>query len=320
MDTRATAPGPESPFHAGECALQEVTGVREALEQRGRAFIRDHMPDQHRRFFEQLSFVLAGGLDAGGQPWATVLAGAPGFMQSPDPRRLDIHAQAVQGDPLAQAWHEGAPIGLLGIEPHTRRRNRMNGTVVQREGSLMGVSVRQSFGNCPKYIRPRKAVWHGDGVNEPQVRAQGASLDDAALRLIAASDTFFIASASPGAGRPGEARSDGVDVSHRGGEPGFVHIAATAQGTRLTVPDYVGNFMFNTLGNILVEPRVGLLFMDVASGDVLWLAGKGEVDLDPQASAAFEGAQRLLHVQIGHGWLARQALPLGWEAPELPQP
>ncbi|HIV72503.1 MAG TPA: pyridoxamine 5'-phosphate oxidase family protein [Candidatus Aquabacterium excrementipullorum] len=308
-----------SPFHEGEQRLQDITGVREVAEQRGRLMIRDHMPDQHRTFFEQLPFVLAGGLDATGQPWATVWAGPPGFMRSPDPHRLHIGVRTLPGDPLAASWHEGSPIGLLGIEPHTRRRNRMNGTVRHLADGVVEVGVRQSFGNCPKYIRPRKAVWRGHAAGQAQVTQQSARLSAEALRLIAGSDTFFIASASAGAGQPGQARGDGVDVSHRGGEPGFVHVTTTADATELTVPDYAGNWMFNTLGNILVQPRVGLVFIDVARGDVLWLAGQAWVDLDPQAAAAFEGAQRLLRVRIEQGCLSHGVLPLTWEMPPVAQ-
>lgn len=308
-----TAPILESPFHEGEQCLQSLTGVQEAMEQRGRAMIRDHMPDQHRRFFEQLPFVLAGGLDAQRQPWATVWSGLPGFMQSPDPHRLDIRVRHLPGDPLAAEWQAGSAIGLLGIEPHTRRRNRMNGTVVRADADGFDVAVRQSFGNCPKYIHPRQVRWTGAASAHAAVEPVGAQLQGAALRMVSAADTFFIASSSPAAGEPGQGRGDGVDVSHRGGPAGFVHVAETAEGSVLTVPDYVGNFLFNTLGNILRQPRVGLLFMDVARGDVLWLAGLGEVDLDPQAAAAFEGAQRLLRVRIERGWLGCGVMPLAWD-------
>ncbi|MFZ5525471.1 MAG: pyridoxamine 5'-phosphate oxidase family protein [Pseudomonadota bacterium] len=301
----------DNPFHEGEEHLQALAGVREALASRGRAFIRDHMPDQHRSFFAQLTFVIAGGLDGSGQPWATVWAGPSGFMQSPDPRRLGIQARSLPGDPMAAHWHEGSPVGLLGIEPHTRRRNRMNGTLVRADSGAFEVDVRQSFGNCPKYIRPRRAEW-GQAHGDASVSAVGPRLQGRARELVSAADTFFIASASSGAGQADQARSDGVDVSHRGGDPGFIHLEDTADGTELTVPDYVGNFMFNTLGNILVRPGVGLLFIDVVGGDVLWLAGQGRVDLDPQAAALFEGAQRLLRVRITHGCLARGVLPLRW--------
>ena len=312
----STAPAIDSPFHEGELCLQSLVGVREAMEQRGRAMIRDHMPDQHRRFFEQLPFVLAGGLDAQRQPWATVWAGLPGFMQSPDPQRLDIQVQHLPGDPLAAHWQEGSGIGLLGMEPHTRRRNRMNGTVQRMAGDVLEVAVRQSFGNCPKYIHPRQVQATGADLAAAELQPVGAHLQGDALRIVSAADTFFIASASPAAGEPGQARGDGVDVSHRGGPSGFVHVAHTEEGSVLTVPDYVGNFLFNTLGNIMRQPRVGLLFMDVARGDVLWLAGRGEVDLDPQAAASFAGAQRLLRVRIDRGTLARAVMPLVWdEAP-----
>jgi predicted pyridoxine 5'-phosphate oxidase superfamily flavin-nucleotide-binding protein len=304
----------DNPFHKGEEQLKALSGVREAMASRGRAFIRDHMPDQHRSFFAQLPFVIAGGLDGAGQPWATVWAGEPGFMQSPDPRTLDIQARSLPGDPLAAHWHEGSPVGLLGIEPHTRRRNRMNGTLRRADHGAFEVEVRQSFGNCPKYIRPRRAEW-AQTLGDATVSALGPWLQGRARELVSLADTFFIASASSGAGRADQVRSDGVDVSHRGGESGFIHLQDVADGTELTVPDYVGNFMFNTLGNVLVRPGVGLLFLDVVGGDVLWLAGHGRVDLDPQAAALFNGAQRLLRVRITQGCLARGVSPLLWDGP-----
>ena len=119
-------------FHEGEVALQERAGSRAKLAEIGPRVIRDHMPDQHREFFAQLPFVLVGTVDAQGQPWASVLAGEPGFVSSPDPRRLVVRARPLAHDPLAANLADGAAIGLLGIEPHTRRRNRLNGWVAGR--------------------------------------------------------------------------------------------------------------------------------------------------------------------------------------------
>src|SRR5262245_17295000 len=104
-----------SPFHPGELAVQERAGVRERAERAGRHAIRDFMPDQHREFFEKLPFVIAGSIDSGGRPWASILVGTPGFMRTPDARTLAIAARPGFGDPLAQHRHLGAPIGLLGI-------------------------------------------------------------------------------------------------------------------------------------------------------------------------------------------------------------
>ena len=57
-------------FHAGERAVQERVGVAARMAEFGPRVIRDFMPDQHREFFAQLPFVIAGTKDAAGQPWA----------------------------------------------------------------------------------------------------------------------------------------------------------------------------------------------------------------------------------------------------------
>lgn len=116
-------------FHEGERAVQERVGVRDRLAQLGPRVIRDFMPDQHREFFGQLPFVIAGTVDSNGQPWASVLAAPQGFIRSPDPQQLLLQARPLPADPLQDTLANGAAIGLLGIEPHTRRRNRLNGVV-----------------------------------------------------------------------------------------------------------------------------------------------------------------------------------------------
>src|SRR5258706_1558757 len=113
-------------WHAGERAAQERAGSAEHMAHVGPQVIRPFMPDQHRAFFAQLPFIVIGALDAKGQPWASMLTGLPGFAHSPHPERLEIAAEPVDGDPLKDALRLGAPIGLLGIELPTRRRNRMN--------------------------------------------------------------------------------------------------------------------------------------------------------------------------------------------------
>jgi uncharacterized protein len=291
-------------FHAGEQALQARVGVQAQMAQIGPRVMRDHMPDQHREFFGLLPFVVVGSVDGQGQPWASVLAGAPGFMQSPDPTHLHIRAQALPHDPLNTTLHEGAALGLLGMQPHTRRRNRMNGTAHLRGDGLL-VEVGQSFGNCPKYIQAREPAWTS-AAPLSQVVHQGPVLHEAARELIRAADTFFIATAHPEAAA-GEPRH-GVDVSHRGGAPGFVKV----EGQRLTVPDFVGNQFFNTLGNIAVHPLAGLLFMDFERGDRLYLAARASVVWDGAELAAFAGAQRLLRLDVTQVVHVQGGLPLRW--------
>lgn len=300
-----------SPWHEGERAMQTRAGVRERMQAFGARVIRDHMPDQHRDFFAQLPFLVAGSVDAASQPWASVLAAPPGFAHSPDPHRLRVDARPADEDPLAASLAPGASIGLLGIEPHTRRRNRMNGMVERIDAAGFSVEVKQSFGNCPKYIQAREPVFV-DATGPIAAPRRADRLDAAARRLIVEADTFFIATSHPSAGRDGAAQ--GVDVSHRGGRPGFVRVSG--EGT-LTAPDFVGNSFFNTLGNIAVNPRAGLLFVDFDSGDLLQLAVTAEVVWEGPALAAFEGAERLLRMQVVSVLHRPAALPLRWGRAQL---
>ena len=307
-----------SVFHPGEEEVQERAGVRERIAQVGSVMIREFMTDQHRHFFPHLPMILVGSLDARGRPWASMLVGRPGFLHSPDPRTLRINARPVPGDPLAAHLAVGSSVGLLGIELETRRRNRLNGVVTAVDARGFTVGVRQSFGNCPKYIQARAWEWTDDAPTAGSATRERAALSDAARRLIEAADTFFIASAVADASAADAARADGVDVSHRGGNPGFVRIGVAAGGAaELTVPDFVGNFMFNTLGNLVVNPRAGLLFVDFARGDLLGLTGTVTIVWDGPEVEALAGAQRLLRIRIEEGWRVRGAIPLRWSAPEF---
>ncbi|WP_457281326.1 pyridoxamine 5'-phosphate oxidase family protein [Polaromonas sp. P5_D5] len=303
-------------FHEGERAAQARVGaaVRARMAEIGPRVIRDFMPDQHREFFEQLPFVVAGTVDASGQPWASVLAQPPGFIHSPDAHHLVVRTQPLAGDPLQGTLADGAAIGLLGIEPHTRRRNRMNGIVRGVSASGFAVELSQSFGNCPKYIQAREPVYADRPAPAagPVVHAS-AQLNDAARRMIEQADTLFIATAYEGNGEQA-GRAGGVDVSHRGGKPGFVRVEA--DGT-LTVPDFVGNYFFNTLGNLVVNPRAGLLFIDFDNGDLLYLAVTADIIWDGPEVQSFTGAQRLMRFKVQSMRLVESSLPLRWGEAEL---
>ncbi|WP_227245454.1 2Fe-2S iron-sulfur cluster-binding protein [Paraburkholderia caribensis] len=296
-----------SPFHADELAAQRLAGVDRQADSSGRRGIRRYMPDQHREFFAQQPFMVFGGVDASGQPWATIRTGDPGFVSSPDARTLRIDSRALPGDPLGPRWQTGAMIGGLGIQPHTRRRNRINGVVTAVAGDAVTLEVTQSFGNCAKYIQGRVPTFIDraeGGVPAPQDIS--THLSDADRAFLARADTFFIASANM-ADDAGFAR--GVDVSHRGGAPGFVHIDDAAT---LTVPDFTGNRFFNTIGNLLHDPRAGLLFIDFASGDLLYLAVRAEIIWQGAELAAFEGAERLMRFHVQEVRRSRGVLPFRW--------
>lgn len=312
-------PSAETHFHAGECDVQARAlggpAARARMSAIGRMAIRDAMPEQHRTFFAQLPFVVLGSVDNTGQPWASVLAGQPGFVQSPDATCLQVAALPSPTDPLHGTLRPGAALGVLGIEPPTRRRNRANGVVGAVTGAGFSLQVRQSFGNCPKYIQARVPDHLADMPPAASVAHEGTRLDAAGQAMVAAADTFFIATAHPQStqGAAGEAMH-GVDVSHRGGKPGFVRLDRLATHDELTVPDFAGNQYFNTLGNIAVHPRAGLLFVDFANGSLLYLAVAARTVWDGPELASFEGALRLLKCEVLSVRRVAHALPLRWGA------
>jgi ferredoxin-NADP reductase/predicted pyridoxine 5'-phosphate oxidase superfamily flavin-nucleotide-binding protein len=289
-----------SPWHAGEKQLQAHVGVAERMEEFGRKVIRSEMPDQHRTFYQQLPFMLYAAVDADGHPWASILEGQPGFAHSPEPGLLQFRSLPAFDDPAQLS--DGSAIGLLGIELHTRRRNRINGHVRAMSPDGFAVTVDQSFGNCPQYIQLRQFRTVPLADPSTRVAQHFSGLDDAAKAMIAEADTFFVASYVDVDGE----RS--VDVSHRGGQAGFVQV----EGNRLTIPDFAGNLHFNTLGNLLLNPRAGLLFIDFNTGDLLQLSGRTEIILDGPQVESFQGAERLWTIEIEQVVRRPAALALRW--------
>jgi uncharacterized protein len=315
MPGRSSTPV-SSAFHSGELAVQDAAGVRERAAKLGPMF-RTELANAYRMFFERLPFVLAGSIDSEGQLWASMLIGLPGFVQSPDPETLLVFAQSTPGDPLAGALHEGAALGLLGIELEARRRARVNGHVGEVGAKGFSMHVDQSYGNCPKYITPREPV-RIERAATPTPRDEPSALSEAALVCVAQADTCFIATASAQRPRESDTR-EGVDVSHRGGERGFVHAERSATGTRLIMPDYPGNNAFNTLGNLARYPRAGLLFPNFESGDVLMVTCDTELHFAQNAGASaaelferFRPAQRLVTFEIRRGLFFPSLLPFRW--------
>lgn len=297
-----------SRWHAGERILQQKIGASERMEAVGQKVIRDYMPDQHREFYEQLPFMIVGTVDPQGRPWATMIEGTPGFVSSPDPRHLDLALTPDSDDPAAPGMGSGSAIGMLGIELHTRRRNRVNGVIVEASPGRLRLAVEHAFGNCPQYIQKRTYALRSQPARGEPVRQELSMQDQRVAAMIREADTFFVASFVE--------HEDGqrsVDVSHRGGRPGFVKL----DGNLLTIPDYAGNLHFNTLGNLQVNPRAGLLFVNFASGDVLQLTGRTQLILESPVIAAFEGAERLWTFEAQQAVLRRGAVSLRWDFQEL---
>jgi len=301
----------ESPFHAGELAIQGRMGTQAKMDRQGRQMIREYLPEQFRQFFPQLPYIIVGTVDVTGSPWASILVGEPGFVSSPDDRTLQIAAKPLFGDPLTNTLADRIDIGLLGIELHTRRRNRVNGTVTAIDSDRFEVQVGQSFGNCPKYIQTRMFELIDRDSATPQSIHQFQMLGSEERATISAADTFFIATAYQ---NTSAGIASGVDVSHRGGKPGFVRLD---DDCTLTVPDFSGNCQFNTFGNLELNPSAGLLFVDFDGGNLLYLTGTAEVIWEGAQINDYEGAERLFRFHLDRGYRVEGSLPLRWSSPAL---
>ncbi|QIE27192.1 Pyridoxamine 5'-phosphate oxidase (plasmid) [Caballeronia sp. SBC1] len=303
-----------SPFHAGELAVQERVGVRDYAHSSGTRSIRPVLQEQHRTFFNDRPFIVLGGLDANGQSWATLRVGRQGFVSSSDVHTLHIAGTTLPDDPLADAWKVGSMIGCLAIQPETGRRTRVNGMITSIEHDEISLHVSQSFDNCPKYIQGRTPTFVASVPSVARhAQRRGSQLDDIDRVLLEAADTFFISSAN-GPDTSRFARE--ADVSHRGGRPGFVRVD---DANTLTVPDFRGNRFFNTLGNLTVNSRAGLLFLDFIRGDLLYVAVDAEVVWDEAQISKFAGAQRLLRFRVREVRRSTAALPFAWSPVEYSQ-
>ena len=259
-------------FHEGEVDVQARAGLREAADRVGRG-IRTALPPRGAAFLAERRFAVLGAADPRGLVWASLVAGPPGFLTAPRPDRVLVRALPAPGDALAAGPAPGGAAGLLLIDFAARERVRVNGRAAALDGGF-AVDVEEAFSNCPKYIARRVAA--GDDCTPPGTAERGGAPDAAAARLVAAADTFFIATTHASAG---------ADVSHRGGQPGFVRAGGAG---RLTWPDYQGNAMFQTLGNLATDARAGLLFVDWATGTTLQLTGTARTVWDDRGARAVE--------------------------------
>lgn len=293
-----------APWHPGEMRVKQRVGVSDEQVKSGRRLIRTFMVDQHSTFFERRSMIVVAGVTHDGKLCASLLFGDPGFIRCRDATTLTIEANIDPGEPLAGALNVNDPVALLGIDFDTRRRNRVNGSVTKRTDSIIEIAVQQSFGNCPRYIQRRSGQAnpaYGD------FDTQETNLADNQMRsFISKADLLFIASKYIN-----RKHSDygGIDVSHRGGLPGFLELD---DEDRLLMPDFAGNNFFNTLGNLQLDPEVGLLIPDYRSGHLLHLYGNAQILWREEHADLCGKHERVLRFEISQGLMVYNRMPFLW--------
>lgn len=288
----------KSIYHEGELAVQVQAGVQEMASRIGKS-IGSTIPMAAQEFLSSQSFAVLSSIDQQGRVWVSLLTGKPGFMRALDEKIIRIQATPLTGDPLAENILVNDQIGMIVIEFATRRRIRINGRARIENGAIL-VHSEQVYSNCPKYIQARILESETESKDQLSVR-HSTELSDQQKSLIQGADTFFIGS---------HHKEGGADASHRGGNPGFIHVL---DDNTLRFPDYSGNTMFQTLGNISVNPNCGLLFMDFQRGATLQLTGTAKIIWDQNQLVELNGAERAVEFRATEIVEITDSVPLGWE-------
>jgi len=285
-------------YHAGELAVQQRLGVRIEADRLSPMLDRPELTGGVGRFLAQRTLAVVTARDEAGTLWTSPLTGAPGFLEVLDASTLRILGAPGAGDPLHDL-PAGQALGLVAIEPGKGRRFRVNGRLTQAKPGALTVEVDQAYGNCPQYIQ-RRELRHDSGVlSTPMRQRPGPArvLTRRDLDQVEVADTFFLGTTHP---------TSGNDASHRGGRPGFVR---TEDERTLWWPDYPGNNMFNSLGNLAADPTASLLFLDFRTGRSLQLSGRAELELVARGSWGDDG---------GTGRVVRFTTDLATVGPPLP--
>lgn len=286
-------------YHAGELAVQRRMGQSEIAARVGR-MIRTEIPAAAAAFLAEQPLIVLAATDDAGRVWASLVTGPAGFVHADDDQTIAVDALPVAGDPLHDVLRRSDQhVGMIAIEPQTRRRMRVNGLVQPTQHGLR-IHPDQVYSNCPKYIS-RRHIEGVDAAGHSPVIQRASGLDERTQQIVARTDTFFIGSADP---------EGNADASHRGGNPGFLQVLSP---NRLRWPDYRGNSMFMTLGNISTNPRCGLLISDWDTGTTIQLTGTAEIIWDQNAP----GSQCAVEFTVDEVIELTDVSPLRWGRAEL---
>ncbi len=299
-DRGAHTPSPASPFHAGEWKAQEAAGVRTQAD-RLTAMFRDALPPAAIEFLGGERMVVATTLDPEGRPHPSLMLG-PDLLHANDPQRLVLSVPPVWQERLARHLDHPAPIGLLVVDAATRRRMRVNGRAVMHAKGRVAIDTEAVYSNCPRHIRPRRPMSRPVSEAAPKIETL-AALGSEHQTWAAEADTFFLASHHARAG---------ADASHRGGDPGVLQL----DGDVLSFPDYAGNNLYNTLGNLLEDPRIGVAIPDFERGRILEIAGRARIAWQDDAGAPdtpkIKVIKARVEVDIEAAWQVDGAFAAPW--------
>lgn len=324
-------------WHSGEITVQEMVGVSTASRPNPTSL---EFPPAHGSRIASNHLFSLGALDDEGRPWSTIWGGERGFAKRIAKGILEIRALVDrQYDPVAQALLDSTPQGELArpvatkqkfisgvsIDFDSRDRVKVMGRLLTGEardyddkvGEIqLAMAVQESTGNCPKYINKRDVRAH---VPSPRLVSHSLPLPQQAVDLIHKTDIIFISSTN----------GDSMDTNHRGGPAGFVRVASNeaaredgSGGMVLVYPEYSGNRFYQSLGNLYLNPKIGIAVPDFETSNVLYLTGTAELLLGEQAATVMPHCKLALQIRVHAARLVADGLPfrgrLGEMSPYTP--
>ncbi|KAL1966972.1 hypothetical protein VTN77DRAFT_3716 [Rasamsonia byssochlamydoides] len=258
-----------------------------------------------------------GAIDQHGRPWSTIWGGEEGFARPIaqsiigiralvdrvyDPV-LDILLGKSSDGEVVKAEGQRKMVSGLAFDLEHRKRVKLFGKMVA--GSLaesdneqtskdlgrgqvqLVVKIEESLGNCPKYMNKKHIV---PALPEPKLISDSPQLPQLAIDLLDCADCFFLSSSH---------QDVDMDTNIRGGSPGFVRVLSNdPSGAVLVYPEYSGNRLYQTLGNLRTNPRAGYIFPDFQTGDALYLTGRTEILVGKDADAILPRSNLAVKVTV----------------------
>ncbi|KAH0364680.1 putative oxidoreductase, partial [Aureobasidium melanogenum] len=310
-------------FHEGEKMMQKKLQVPEMDNP-----TIPMLSPQASGMLQRAPLLAFGTLDSEGRPWTTVWGGRKGFSQPLGNSMIGIRTSvASKFDPVVETLvgrdakgeivkeeGEGRLLSGLAIDLDTRKRVKLAGRMVagtlgstdgendtgghEQQGILqLVVRIDESLGNCPKYLNRREI---SPATTDPKLISNSVPLDERAVELIHQVDLMFLSTSS----------GSSMDTNHRGGPPGFVRCLLQEGGcTQFVYPEYSGNRLYQSLGNMMLESKAGFCFPDFDTGNCLFVSGHAEILFGKDAAEVMPRSNLAVRVTITAARLVASVLP-----------
>ncbi|PGH35575.1 hypothetical protein GX50_01556 [[Emmonsia] crescens] len=322
------------PWHEGEKKMHKLMHVPEEYNPSA-----PYLSPGAAYLVQKSPLIALGTIDKQGQPWTTVWGGEAGLAgpvsqsiigirnfvdKSYDPVVETLYGGKSNGEVIKEEG-EGRLMAGLSVDMENRKRVKLMGRMVA--GNLAGleatdpdkkgnepthagqaqlvIKIEQSLGNCPKYIN-RKHIT--PVVPNPKLISDSPQLSPGAIELLGEADTLFISTY----------HEDSMDTNIRGGPPGFVRVVSNdISGAVLAYPEYSGNRLYQTLGNLQMTPLAGYAFPGFETGNVLYLTGKTEILVGSDAAALLPRSNLAVKVTVTSAKYVENGLPFRGQPGQL---